>query len=81
MNICRMNYKINRFVSFFRCDIPQLLKNLWLFRSQLWWYRWFDYDGMLAFMQKCCEDMAIKTEKYGNRSIISRSKKIARAIK
>jgi hypothetical protein len=59
-----------------RYDIPRFLKNIWLFRKDLWNYRWWDHTFMLQFMGTSLDDMAHKTEKYGNEIEVSRIKKV-----
>ena len=62
--------------SFFRYDLPRFIKNVWRFRKPLWNHYWWDHHAILRFMEIGLDQMAEKTEKYGNEIDISRLKKV-----
>jgi hypothetical protein len=59
-----------------RYDVPNFLKNIWLFRKSLYAYRWYDYSGVLRFMGDSFQDMAEKSDKFGTEVDITREKKV-----
>ena len=65
-----------RFHDAVRYDIPNFLKNIWLFRKSLYAYRWYDYSGVLRFMEDAFLDMAEKSDKFGQEVDVSREKKV-----
>jgi hypothetical protein len=62
--------------SFFRYDFPRFIKNVWRFRKPLWNHYWWDHHAILRFMEIGFDQMAEKTEKYGNEVDVSRLKKV-----
>lgn len=62
---------------FIRYDGPRFFKNLWMFRKDLYKYRWYSgQHAVLPFMQTAIMDMAAKIEKHGLEVEHSRSKKV-----
>jgi hypothetical protein len=62
---------------FLRYDMPRFLKNLWLFRKDLYNYRWYSgQQAVLPFMKTALVDMASNTDVYGMEIEISKSKKV-----
>ena len=62
---------------FLRYDTPRFLKNLWLFRKDLYNYHWYSgQHAVLPFMKTTLMDMAAKTDKYGLEVEHSKSKKV-----
>jgi hypothetical protein len=62
---------------FLRYDMPRFFKNLWLFRKDLYSYRWYSGDqAVLPFMQTAIMDMAANLDKRGHEVEESRSKKV-----
>lgn len=60
-------------------DIPRFFSNLWLFRKNLWNYRWYNGDGsILPWVKTAVDDMSWKIEKYGLEVDESRMKKVAK---
>lgn len=62
---------------FLRYDMPRFIKNIWLFRNDLYNYRWYSgQHAVLPFMQTAIMDMATNLDKRGNEVEESRSKKV-----
>jgi hypothetical protein len=62
---------------FLRYDTPRFLKNLWLFRKDLYNYHWYSgQHAVLPFMKTTLMDMAAKIDKYGLEVEHSKSKKV-----
>ena len=62
---------------FLRHDMPRFFKNLWMFRKDLYNYRWYSgHNAVLPFMQTAIMDMAAKIDKYGLEVEHSKSKKV-----
>jgi len=62
---------------FLRYDTPRFLKNLWLFRKDLYNYHWYSgQHTVLPFMKTTLMDMAAKIDKYGLEVEHSKSKKV-----
>ena len=59
-----MKYKLERLLSY-RYDIYNFFRNLWLFKECMWYYRRWDYSGLLQFMETCSRDMS-KAHTTGN---------------
>jgi hypothetical protein len=57
-------------------DIPNFIKNIWVFRRALWKHRWYDYRGTLEFIKIGLTDISNNIEKYGYETDDSRFKKI-----
>ena len=64
-----------------RYNIPAFFRNIWKFRKDLWYYRWWDYTFMLYFMETSLTDMAVNLEKYGNEVDKSRLKKVDKMLR
>jgi len=63
----------------FRYDIPRFLRNLWLFRKNLWNHTWYNGDSsVLPWVKTAVDDMAWRIEKYGHEVDESRLKKVAK---
>jgi hypothetical protein len=64
---------------FFRCDIPRFLRNVWLFRKNLWNHTWYNGDtSILPWIKTAVDDMCWRIEKNGHEVEESRMKKIAK---
>jgi hypothetical protein len=64
---------------FLRYNMPRFFKNLWLFRKDLYSYRWYSGDqAVLPFMQTALMNMAANIDKHGHEVDESRSKKVAK---
>jgi len=62
---------------FLRHDMPRFFKNLWLFRKDLYNYRWYSgHNAVLPFMKTALMDMAAKIDERGIEEDRSRSKKV-----
>lgn len=62
---------------FLRYDMPRFFRNLWLFRRDLYGYRWYSGDqAVLPFMQTAIMDMAANLDKRGHEVEESKSKKV-----
>jgi len=62
---------------FLRYDMPRFLKNLWLFRKDLYNYRWYSgQQAVLPFMKTALMNMAANVDVYGMEIEISKSKKV-----
>lgn len=62
---------------FLRHDMPRFFKNLWMFRKDLYNYRWYSgQHAVLPFMQTALMNMAATIDKRGNEVEESRSKKV-----
>lgn len=62
---------------FLRYDMPGFLKNLWLFRKDLYNYRWYSgQHAVLPFMKTALMDMASNIDVYGMEIEISKSKRV-----
>lgn len=70
----RVNYRILDLV---RHGIPNFLKNIWMFRSSLYNYRWYDHSGVLNFMADSFSHMAKNLELKGLEVGESKMKKVA----
>lgn len=64
---------------FLRYNMPRFFRNLWLFRKDLYSYRWYSGDqAVLPFMQTALMNMAANIDKHGHEVDESRSKKVAK---
>lgn len=61
---------------FLRYDIRRFITNIWRFRNALYNHYWWDYRGMLMFMETSLTVMSDKIEIYGNEVEESRLKKV-----
>ena len=64
-----------------RYEIPNFIKNIWLFRKALWNYTWWDYTFMLQFMKTGLHYNAVKLEKYGWEEDKARIKKVNKMLR
>lgn len=72
-------YAVTQFIDFFRYDLPRFVKNVWLFRKDLYQYRWYSgQHAVLPFMRTALKDMSLLIDVYGNEEKASKSKKIAK---
>lgn len=69
----RIHYRILDSV---RYGIPNFFKNIWVFRSSLYNYRWYDHSGVLNFMADSFSHMAKNLESKGLEVDESRLKKV-----
>lgn len=65
---------------FFVHDMPRFFKNVWLFRKDLYNYRWWGYNGVMGFMSTSLGDMAKNMDSFGHEVKVSRSKKVDKMI-
>jgi len=62
---------------FLRYDMPRFFRNLWMFRKDLYNYRWYSgQNAVLPFMKTALTDMADKIDKRGWEVEHSKSKKL-----
>ena len=62
---------------FFRYDLPNFFRNIWLFRKNLWNHTWYNGDGsILPWVKTAVDDMAWRIEKNGKEIESSRMKKV-----
>ena len=60
-----------------RYDIPRFFKNLWMFKKDIYNYRWYSGQyAVLPFMKTALMDMAAKTDERGNELESSKHKKV-----
>lgn len=63
----------------FRYDIPRFIRNIWIFRKNLWNHTWYNGDSsILPWVKTAVDDMSWKIEKYGLEVEHSRMKKVAK---
>ena len=75
--IKRVMYIGERYWDTVRYDIPRFLKNLWMFRKDIYNYRWYSgKHAVLPFMKTALMDMAAKIDERGMEVEPSKSKKI-----
>jgi uncharacterized protein VirK/YbjX len=64
---------------FLRYDMPRFFRNIWMFRKDLYKYRWYSGEhAVFPFMYTALTDMANKIEERGMEVEHSRNKKIAK---
>jgi hypothetical protein len=64
---------------FLRYDMPRFIKNIWLFRKDLYEYRWYSgQHAVLPFMKTALMDMASKIDERGLEVEKSKDKKVAK---
>jgi hypothetical protein len=64
---------------FLKRDMPRFFKNIWLFRKDLYNYRWYSgQHAVLPFMKTALIDMAEKVDKLGLEVEHSKSKKVTK---
>jgi len=62
---------------FLKYDMPNFFKNLWMFRKDLYNYRWYSgQNAVLPFMKTSLVDMAAKIDERGIEVEHSKSKKL-----
>jgi hypothetical protein len=67
---------------FLRYDMPRFFRNLWMFRKDLYNYRWYSgQNAVLPFMKTALTDMAAKIDKRGWEVEHSKSKKIGKMVR
>lgn len=71
-----MLYKFYRLIDIIRYEIPNFIRNIWKFRKALSEYYWYDYRGLLMFIETALLDKADKTETKGYEIDESRLKKV-----
>jgi hypothetical protein len=59
-------------------DMPRFFKNVWLFRKDLYNYRWYGYNGVMGFMRTSLGDMAKNIDERGIEIDVPRKKKVAK---
>jgi hypothetical protein len=63
---------------FVRHDTPRFFRNIWLFRKDLYNYRWYGgHHSILPFMETAISDIAENVDQRGNEVRSSSSKKVA----
>jgi hypothetical protein len=64
---------------FLRYDMPRFFRNLWLFRKDLYNYRWYSgQHAVLPFMKTALSDIAAKVDEHGMEVNKSKDKKVAK---
>lgn len=64
---------------FLRYDMPRFFRNLWMFRKDLYNYRWYSgHSAVLPFMKTALMDMASKIDERGMEVEKSKDKKVAK---
>jgi hypothetical protein len=64
---------------FLRYDMPRFFRNLWMFRKDLYNYRWYSgQHAVLPFMKTALIDMASKIDERGLEVEKSKDKKVAK---
>ena len=64
---------------FLRYDMPRFFRNLWMFRKDLYSYRWYSgQHAVLPFMKTALLDMANKIDERGMEVEKSKNKKVAK---
>lgn len=74
-----MSYKstyLSRIRGFLFRDLPNFFRNIYKFRKALWDHRWWDYGGVLYFMEIGIEDISKGIEHKGIEVDDSRIKKV-----
>ena len=67
---------------FLRYDMPRFFRNLWIFRKDLYNYRWYSgQNAVLPFMKTALTDMADKIDKRGWEVEHSKSKKLDKMVR
>ena len=67
---------------FLRYDMPRFFKNVWLFRNDLYNYRWYSGQHyVLPFMKTALIDMATKIDERGLEVEHSKSKKVDKMVR
>jgi len=67
---------------FLKYDMPRFFRNLWMFRKDLYNYRWYSgQHAVLPFMKTALTDMAAKIDERGWEVEHSKSKKIGKMVR
>ena len=67
---------------FLRYDMPRFFRNLWIFRKDLYNYRWYSgQNAVLPFMKTALNDMAAKIDERGIEVEHSKSKKTGKMLR
>ena len=66
-----------RILDSIRYEIPNFLKNIWVFRKSLYNYRWYDHSGVLNFMADSFSHMSKNLELKGLEIDEGKLKKVA----
>ena len=67
---------------FLRYDMPRFFRNLWMFRKDLYNYRWYSgQNAVLPFMKTALTDMTDKIDKRGWEVEHSKSKKLDKMVR
>ena len=67
---------------FLKYDMPRFFRNLWMFRKDLYNYRWYSgQNAVLPFMKTALNDMAAKIDERGIEVEHSKSKKIGKMLR
>jgi hypothetical protein len=66
-----------RILDSIRYEIPNFLKNIWVFRKSLYNYRWYDHSGVLNFMADSFGHMSKNLELKGLEIDEGKLKKVA----
>lgn len=67
---------------FLRYDVPRFFRNLWIFRKDLYNYRWYSgQNAVLPFMKTALTDMAARIDERGMEVEYSKSKKVDKMLR
>lgn len=73
----KMKHKVVKFWDLFRYDLLHFLRNVWVFRKNLWNHRWYNGDGsILPWVKTAVDDMSWRIEKNGHEIEKTRMKKV-----
>lgn len=72
----KLIHKLEIIWEFIRYDIPNFVRNVWMFRKFLLNYKWWDYHYVLEGLSTSLAPMADGLEKRGNEIESSRMKKV-----
>jgi len=73
-----MRYKLQRYWTVLRYDLPNFFRSLWIFRKALWNYKWYSgHHGVFDFMSTAIKDMHTNIEERGIEEWVSKGKKVA----
>lgn len=74
-----MLYSVRLFWDYIRYEVPQGIKNFWLFRKAVWHYKWYSGEYYVFYLMKTAiADMAKNIESKGIEVESSRLKKVAK---
>ncbi len=71
-----IRYRLMRVYDLIRYDIPNFIRNIWIFRSELTNYHPCDYEHSLRLLKKSLTRSCDYIENYGKEENESRSKKV-----